>query len=110
MGRKAAASIQRTVYSLESRRDGCQSFRSNGTGFPFNNCGSLYPFTMLELDGVQEFDAATDSAFFSALPSHPGVLLVEMSDPGAEPYLARTADLRRAAERLLRLLILPPSG
>ena len=57
---------------------------------------------MLELDGVQEFDAATDSAFFSALPSHPGVLLVEMSDAGAEPYLARTADLRRAAERLLR--------
>jgi excinuclease ABC subunit C len=57
---------------------------------------------MLELDGVQEFDAATDSAFLSALPSHPGVLLVEMSDPGAEPYLARTADLRRAAERLLR--------
>jgi excinuclease UvrABC nuclease subunit len=56
---------------------------------------------MLELDGVQEFDAAGDAAFFSALPARPGVLLLEMSLPSAEPYLARTADIRRAAERLL---------
>jgi excinuclease UvrABC nuclease subunit len=57
---------------------------------------------MLELDRVQEFDAARDDVFFSVLPARPGVLLLEMADPGAEPYLARTADIQRAAERLLR--------
>ncbi len=31
----------------------------------------------------------------------PGVILLEMTDPAAQPYLAQTADLRRAAERLL---------
>jgi len=56
---------------------------------------------MLELDEVRDFEAARDSAFFSALPDRPGVILVEMADPAAEPYLARTADIRRAAERLL---------
>jgi len=64
---------------------------------------SLYPCTMLELEHVLEFDAACNPAFFSALPTHPGIFLLEMSDPAAEPYLARTADIRRAAERLLAL-------
>jgi excinuclease UvrABC nuclease subunit len=58
---------------------------------------------MLELEHVLEFDAACDPAFFSALPTRPGIFLLEMSDPAAEPYLARTADIRRAAERLLAL-------
>jgi excinuclease UvrABC nuclease subunit len=57
---------------------------------------------MVELDGAQEFDAARDAEFFAALPARPGVLLLEMSDAAARPYLARTADIRRAAERLLR--------
>ncbi|MGB0035129.1 MAG: hypothetical protein WBP79_06615 [Candidatus Acidiferrales bacterium] len=57
---------------------------------------------MLDLDCGQEFDAAQDAAFFATLPSRPGVLLIEMKAAGAEPYLARTADIRRAAERLLR--------
>ncbi|MGD0963713.1 MAG: UvrB/UvrC motif-containing protein [Candidatus Acidiferrales bacterium] len=65
---------------------------------------------MLELDGVQEFDAAGDSAFFRALPACPGVLLLEMANPRAEPYLARTADIRRAAERLLRPPEAPSQG
>ncbi len=56
---------------------------------------------MLELDGLQEFSARGDGALFGALPAHPGVFLIEMADTGAEPYLARTADIRRAAERLL---------
>jgi excinuclease UvrABC nuclease subunit len=56
---------------------------------------------MLELDGLQEFSALGDGALFSALPAHPGVFLIEMADPDAEPYLARTADIRRAAQRLL---------
>jgi excinuclease ABC subunit C len=57
---------------------------------------------MLELDSGLEFDAARDEEFFAALPARPGVLLLEMTDASAHPYLARTADIRRAAERLLR--------
>jgi len=57
---------------------------------------------MLKLDSGQEFNPACDQDFFNALPSRPGVLLIEMGDSGAQPYLARTADIRRAAERLLR--------
>jgi excinuclease ABC subunit C len=57
---------------------------------------------MLELDVAQEFDTARDAEFFAALPARPGVLLIEMRDAAAQPYLARTADIRRAVERLLR--------
>ena len=57
---------------------------------------------MLELDCGQEFDVARDADFFTALPPRPGVLLLEMTAENAQPYLARTADIRRAAERLLR--------
>jgi excinuclease ABC subunit C len=57
---------------------------------------------MLPLDSGQEFNPACDEDFFTSLPSRPGVLLLEMTEPGAQPYLARTADIRRAAERLLR--------
>lgn len=57
---------------------------------------------MLPLDCGQDFDAARDADFFRALPARPGVLLIEMTDPAAQPYVARTADIQRAAERLLR--------
>jgi excinuclease ABC subunit C len=57
---------------------------------------------MLPLDSALEFDPARDKDYFNLLPSRPGVLLFEMTEPGVEPYLARTADIRRAAERLLR--------
>lgn len=57
---------------------------------------------MLAFDSGLEFDAARDEQFFAALPPRPGVLLLEMTDSSARPYLARTADIRRAAERLLR--------
>ncbi|HUO35480.1 MAG TPA: UvrB/UvrC motif-containing protein [Candidatus Acidoferrum sp.] len=56
---------------------------------------------MLPLDSGLPFDPASDASFFAALPSRPGVLRISMRDPAAEPYLIRTADLRRAAERLL---------
>ena len=58
---------------------------------------------MLPLDCAQEFDPAHENDFFEALPSRPGVLLIEMKEAGAQPYLVRTADIRRAAERLLRV-------
>lgn len=57
---------------------------------------------MLELDTGIDFDAARDEELFAALPARPGVILLEMTDAAAHPYLARTADIRRAAERLLR--------
>ena len=56
---------------------------------------------MLSLDGLAEFDPAKEDAFFAAIPARPGVVLVEMRAAGASPHLVRTADLRRAAERLL---------
>jgi excinuclease ABC subunit C len=57
---------------------------------------------MLELDCAQQFAPELDANFFTLLPSRPGVLLLQMQDVNAHPYLARTADIRRAAERLLR--------
>jgi len=56
---------------------------------------------MLELDCGQDFDPEREEEFFATVPARAGVLLVEMRAAGAEPYLVRTADLRRAAERLL---------
>ena len=56
---------------------------------------------MLPLDGAVEFDPSRDSEFFSAVPARAGILLIEMRDARAHPHLVRTADLRRAAERLL---------
>ena len=57
---------------------------------------------MLELDFSHEFDLTRDEAFFAAVPERAGILLIEMREPQAHPHLVRTADLRRAAERLLR--------
>jgi excinuclease ABC subunit C len=56
---------------------------------------------MLPLDGALEFDPARDKEFFRAVPAHAGILLIEMRGADARPHLVRTADLRRAAERLL---------
>ncbi|MFZ0036426.1 MAG: hypothetical protein WAK91_03330 [Candidatus Acidiferrales bacterium] len=56
---------------------------------------------MLDLDCGLDFDPARDEDFFAALPSRPAVFVLEMHAPGAQPYLSRTVDLRRAAERLL---------
>jgi excinuclease ABC subunit C len=61
----------------------------------------MYSSHMLSLDGLAEFDPAKEDAFFAAIPARPGVVLVEMRAAGASPHLVRTADLRRAAERLL---------
>ncbi|MGC2267416.1 MAG: hypothetical protein WA608_11545 [Candidatus Acidiferrales bacterium] len=56
---------------------------------------------MLELDSALDFFPEFDADFFAALPARPGIFLLEMHESGAQPYLARTADIRRAAERLL---------
>jgi excinuclease ABC subunit C len=57
---------------------------------------------VLALDGDERFDPLREADFFEALPSRPGVLWIGMKDADAQPYVARTADIRRAAERLLR--------
>lgn len=56
---------------------------------------------MLEFDVALPFFPEFDADFCAALPARPGVILLEMKASKAEPYLARTADIRRAAERLL---------
>lgn len=66
----------------------------------------MYPSVVLPFQSEIEFDAAKDEEFFKSIPAHAGIFLVETKKTGsaapARPYLARTADLRRAAERLLR--------
>ena len=64
---------------------------------------------MLELDCGLEFDPAREDEFFAALPPRSAVFLVQPrcsigapSGRPAQPYLLRTADLRRRLERLLR--------
>ena len=56
----------------------------------------------LSLDESSDFDRRNEAEFFETLPARPGVILIEMADPAAEQYLAQTADIRRAAERLVR--------
>ena len=56
---------------------------------------------VLELDSGLEFIPDQDAEFFSLLPEKPGVCLISSQETTAEPYLIRSADLRR---RLLRLL------
>lgn len=56
---------------------------------------------MLQLDCGSEFDAARDAEFFARLPPKPAVCLISSWEETAEPYLVRTADLRRRLQRLL---------
>jgi excinuclease ABC subunit C len=56
---------------------------------------------VLELDCGLEFDPARDADFFAALPAHAAVCLIEPRKENAEPYLIRTADLKRRLQRLL---------
>ncbi len=56
---------------------------------------------MLELDTELAFHTEDDAGFFSLLPAGPAVCLIEPREENAEPYLIRTADLRRRLQRLL---------
>ena len=74
----------------------------------------VYSSAVLPFETELKFDPSPDSSsnsskdepFFQSIPSRAGVFLVETRSLNAtsppRPYLARTADLRRAAERLLR--------
>jgi len=48
-----------------------------------------------------EFDAAHETEFFAALPAGPAVFALRPLVEGAEPYVAKTANLRRRLTRLL---------
>lgn len=62
---------------------------------------------MIPLDCGAAFEPAREEEFYAALPPRPAVFLIQpREDAGtgrAEPYLLRTADLRRRVERLLRV-------
>ena len=48
-----------------------------------------------------EFQAERDSEIFSAVPAASAVFLLRGSDPASEPYVSKTANLRRRLQRLL---------
>jgi excinuclease ABC subunit C len=48
-----------------------------------------------------EFAPERDAEVFSAVPAAPAVFLLRGADPHAEPYISKTANLRRRFERLL---------
>jgi excinuclease ABC subunit C len=56
---------------------------------------------VLELNSGLEFNPDHDAEFFSLLPAKPAVCLVVPREEAADPYLIRTADLRRRLQRLL---------
>jgi hypothetical protein len=49
----------------------------------------------------REFDAAHGEEFFAALPASPAVFVLRAKASGGEPYVSKTANLRRRLERLL---------
>jgi len=56
---------------------------------------------VLELNAGLEFQPERDEAFFALMPERAAVCLILSRDSKAEPYLIRTADLRRRLQRLL---------
>jgi excinuclease UvrABC nuclease subunit len=48
-----------------------------------------------------DFTPDRDRKLFSAVPAAPAVFLLRAADPAAEPYVSKTANLRRRLERLL---------
>ena len=56
---------------------------------------------MLELDAGLAFNPEHDAEFFTLLPEHPAVCLIEPREEKAELHLIRTANLRRRLQRLL---------
>ena len=48
-----------------------------------------------------EFDPAHDAELFASVPAAPAVFLLRADDPLSEPYISKTANLRRRLQRLL---------
>jgi len=47
------------------------------------------------------FSLSHETEFFARVPAVPAVFLLRGADPGAEPYVSKTANLRRRLQRLL---------
>src|SRR6266852_1190717 len=71
--------------------------------FPASHCANPRPATLpirvnsspvLPLDLGLDFDPAREAEFFSLLPPHPAVCLIEPTDPKAAPFLIRSANLQ----------------
>ena len=56
---------------------------------------------VLSLDCALDFNPSSDIEFFSSLPPHPAVCLIEPHVSSAQPLFIRTQDLRRRLQRLL---------
>jgi len=56
---------------------------------------------VLSLDRALDFNPSGDAEFFSALPPHPAVCLIEPQVSSAQPLFIRTQDVRRRLQRLL---------
>ena len=64
----------------------------------------LYPCGACLISIVSWNSTLRAMRLFAALPSRPGVLLIEMTDSSSATLFGyRTADIRRAAERLLQV-------
>ena len=50
-----------------------------------------------------EFDPCRDAEVFAVAPAAPAVFLLRGADPQSEPYISKTANLRRRLQRLLSL-------
>ena len=48
-----------------------------------------------------DFRPERDAELFASVPAAPAVFLLRASDPASEPYVTKTANLRRRLERLL---------
>ena len=48
-----------------------------------------------------EFSPANDAELFAAIPASPAVFLLRSDNPQSEPYISKTANLRRRLQRLL---------
>lgn len=53
------------------------------------------------LQRTLQFDPAADADFFSAIPAAPAVFILRGSPANAEPYVSKSANLRRRLQRLL---------
>jgi hypothetical protein len=58
---------------------------------------------LTELPFRLPFHATQDEEFFAAIPAAPAVFVLRPRQPGAQPYVSKTANLRRRLQRLLGL-------
>ena len=63
-------------------------------------CGQN-PYTIFVLAARLEFDPCRDAEVFAVAPAAPAVFLLRGADPQSEPYISKTANLRRRLQRLL---------